>query len=123
MYVNSVNKRRVGTEYEDMAERFLERNGVRIISRNFRSRYGEIDLVGHDGTYYIFIEVKYRRSGKMGQPIEAVDIRKQHRISRVADYFRVYRKLKDSDNVRFDVIAILDDKINWYRNAFDYIPS
>jgi putative endonuclease len=50
-----------------------------------------------------------------------VDIRKQARISRVSDYFRVVRKVKDTDNVRFDVIAILGNDIRWYKNAFEYI--
>ena len=116
-----MNKRSVGTKYEDMAAHYLQRNGVKIIARNFRSRQGEIDIVGYDGEYYIFFEVKYRKDQKSGAPAEAVDVRKQYRISRVADYFRVYRKLKDTDNVRFDVISILGDEIKWYKNAFSYI--
>lgn len=115
-----MNKRSVGNIYEDKAVSFLRANGVKVIERNFRSRYGEIDIVGHDGDYYIFFEVKYRKTGTAGNPVEAVNARKQYRISRVADYFRVYRKLKDNDNVRFDVIAILDKEIKWYKNAFEY---
>ncbi len=118
-----MNKRSVGNKYEDLAVSFLNANGVKIIARNFRSRFGEIDIAGHDGSYYIFFEVKYRKSGAAGDPALAVDHRKQYRISRVADYFRVSRKLKDSDNVRFDVIAILNDEIKWYKNAFEYIPN
>ena len=116
-----MNKRVVGNRYEERAVSYLSENGVKVIARNFRSRYGEIDIVGHDGSYYIFFEVKYRKDGAAGDPALAVDNRKQYRISRVADYFRVYRKLKDSDNVRFDVIAILGDEIKWYKNAFAYI--
>ena len=116
-----MNKRDVGNRYEERAVSFLFANGVKVIARNFRSRYGEIDIVGHDGSYYIFFEVKYRRNEAAGDPALAVDLKKQYRISRVADYFRVYRKLKDSDNVRFDVIAILGDEIKWYKNAFSYI--
>lgn len=116
-----MNKRRVGTRYEDMAVSYLCSHGIKIIARNFRSRSGEIDIVGHDGEYYIFFEVKYRKDDSSGDPIEAVDARKQYRISRVCDYFRVYRKLKDTDNVRFDVIAILGEEIRWYKNAFEYI--
>ena len=118
-----MNKRSVGSKFEDMAVSFLNANGVRIIERNFRSRFGEIDIAGHDGSYYIFCEVKYRKTNSVGDPALAVDSRKQYRISRVADHFRVYRKLKDSDRVRFDVIAILGDEIKWYKNAFDYIPN
>ena len=116
-----MNKRRVGAGYEEMAVRYLNENGVKVIERNFRSRMGEIDIVGYDGQYYIFFEVKYRKDKSSGSPAEAVNVRKQYRISRAADYFRVYRKLKDSDNVRFDVISILGNEITWYKNAFDYI--
>lgn len=116
-----MNKRRVGSKYEDLAAEYLGSQGIRIIARNFRSRSGEIDIVGHDGEYYIFVEVKYRKDGVSGDPVEAVDMRKQYRISRVCDFFRVNRKLKDNDNVRFDVIAILGEEIKWYKNAFEYI--
>ena len=116
-----MNKRKTGSIYEDMAAAYLGSHGISIISRNFRSRYGEIDIVGYDGEYYIFFEVKYRKDDSSGDPIEAVDIRKQARISRVSDYFRVVRKLKDTDNVRCDVIAILGKDIRWYKNAFEYI--
>lgn len=116
-----MNKRKVGADYEDLAVEYLADNGVRIIARNFRSRMGEIDIVGYDGEYYIFFEVKYRKDLSLGSPEEAVSPHKQYRISRTADYFRVYRKLKDTDNVRFDVISILGDEIKWYKNAFCYI--
>lgn len=117
-----MNKREVGSRYEDIAVKYLSERGVKIIARNFRSRTGEIDIVGHDGEYYIFFEVKYRKNKEAGNPAEAVNIKKQYRISRVADYFRIYRKLKDSDNVRFDVISILGEDVIWYKNAFPYIP-
>jgi putative endonuclease len=118
-----MNKRAVGSRYEDIAVDYLSKRGVKVITRNFRSRTGEIDIVGHDGEYYIFFEVKYRKNKDAGDPAEAVNPRKQYRISRVADYFRVYRKLKDTDNVRFDVISILGGEVKWYKNAFFYVPS
>ena len=116
-----MNKRSIGTKYEDMAAAYLSENGVKILARNFRSRQGEIDIVGHDGEYYIFFEVKYRKDVSAGNPVEAVNTHKQYKISRAADYFRVYRKLKDTDSIRFDVISILGEDIKWYKNAFEYI--
>ena len=118
-----MNKRRIGSKYEDIAACFLKNEGVMIIDRNYRNRYGEIDIVGRKDGYFIFFEVKYRKDEAAGNPAEAVDVRKQYRISRVADHFRIYRKLKDSDNVRFDVISIMGSRIEWYKNAFDYIPA
>lgn len=118
-----MNRRSVGSKYEDLAALYLEKNGVRITERNYRNRSGEIDLIGRSEGYFIFFEVKYRKDSAAGDPVEAVDLKKQYRISRVADHFRIYRKLKDSDNIRFDVIAIKGSEIEWYKNAFYYIPA
>ena len=67
------------------------------------------------------IEVKYRKNRDCGNPIEAVDRRKQIRICRVADYYRISKRIPDSSSFRFDVIAILDRELEWYKNAFNYI--
>ena len=111
----------MGSIYENRAANFLTDNNIKIINRNFRCHYGEVDLIGFDGSYYIFFEVKYRKTKKSGNPAEAVNIRKQATISRVADYYRMMTHLPDSANIRFDIIAILDDDIEWFKNAFYYI--
>ena len=110
-----MNKRCIGKQYEELAVDFLRGNGVRIVEKNFRSHLGEVDLIGFKDNYYIFFEVKYRKTERAGYPVEAVNLKKQQTISRVADYFKVIRKLPDSCNVRFDVVAILADSIKWYR--------
>ncbi len=115
-----MNKRCVGSKYEEMAMKYLNENGVKIIERNFRCHIGEVDLIGSKDNYYIFFEVKYRKNERAGYPVEAVNIKKQQTISKVADYFKVVRKLPDSCNVRFDVVTILGDNVKWYQNAFDY---
>ncbi len=61
-----MNKREIGAAYEEAAAVFLEKKGVRILERNFRCRQGEIDLIGRDGEYLVFFEVK---SGKMRTPV------------------------------------------------------
>ena len=66
-----MNKREVGAAYEEAAAVFLEKNGVRILERNFRCRQGEIDLIGRDGEYLVFFEVKYRKNADAGFPAEA----------------------------------------------------
>ncbi len=116
-----MNKRRVGEIYERRAEAFLEERGLRILCRNFRNRYGEIDIVARDGETTVFVEVKYRRDAGKGTPQEAVDYRKQRKICRVSDYYRMMHKMGDFSPVRFDVVAICGEEISWFRNAFDYI--
>ena len=57
-----MNNRRTGSEYEARAAEYLTANGYRILERNFRCRQGEIDLIAQDGSYLVFVEVKYRSS-------------------------------------------------------------
>ncbi len=116
-----MNKRQIGESYEEAAALFLERRGVRILERNFRCRQGEIDLIGQHGEYLVFFEVKYRRSGSAGLPAQAVNVPKQRKLCRAAKYFLYKRSLGESIPVRFDVVAICGESVDWYQNAFDYI--
>ena len=113
-----MNKREVGKFYEEKAVAYLIEQGMKIAEINFRNRQGEIDIIGfHDG-YLVFVEVKYRKTQQMGSPVEAVTLAKQKIICKVADYYRFLHKIMEQTPVRYDVIAILDDSIQWYQNAF-----
>lgn len=124
-----MNKRSVGGRYEAKAATYLIEMGLTILDRNFRCRFGEIDLIAmesgrelavdHDQTI-AFIEVKYRKDAKSGRPFEAVDHKKQKTICRVADYYRLKHNGLTGYNFRFDVISILGDEITWIKNAFPY---
>lgn len=115
-----VNKRSTGTAYEELAADFLNKNNVRIVSRNFRSRFGEIDLIGYDGEYLVFFEVKYRTGEGSGYAQDAVNNKKQRTICKVSDYYRVLHGVSDFSPVRYDVIAVQGDDIQWIKDAFDY---
>ncbi|MBO6111699.1 MAG: YraN family protein [Lachnospiraceae bacterium] len=110
-----------GHRGEEKAAAFLERNGVRIVTRNFRCRTGEIDIIGLDGNTTVFFEVKCRKDSGSGMPYEAVGIRKQRRICMASDYYRMKARLAEDREFRFDVISIIGDEISWYKNAFGYI--
>ncbi len=116
-----MNKRKCGSKWEDEAAMFLTECGLKVCDLNFRSRFGEIDIVARDGDYLVFVEVKYRKTASCGKPEEAVDIRKAKIISKVADYYRVVKKIPENTNIRFDVIAIEGDDLRWYKNAFTYM--
>ena len=116
-----MNKREIGNRYEQTAADFLTRNGYRILDRNFRSRTGEIDLIGRDGPYLCFIEVKYRSSTDHGFPAEAVNTRKMTRIIRTAQYYMLIHGLPQDTPCRFDVVVILEHEISLIKNAFDGI--
>lgn len=116
-----MNKRELGESYEGAAGLYLQKKGVRIAERNFRCRQGEVDLIGWDGEYLVFFEVKYRKNKKTGYPEESVGTAKQKKICGVADYYLYQKRLGESIPVRFDVVAICGECVNWYQNAFDYI--
>ena len=114
------NRRQLGSTYEEIAAKYLERNGYRILERNFRCRIGEIDLIAMDGNVLVFVEVKYRKNGNFGNPAEAVTPAKQRTICRVAGYYRMVKKIPEYLPCRFDVVAILGEKIEVIRHAFEY---
>ncbi|MDE7205690.1 MAG: YraN family protein [Lachnospiraceae bacterium] len=116
-----MNTRKKGAEYEQAAAAYLRRCGVIILECNYRNRRGEIDLIGRDGAYTVFFEVKYRRNDKKGSPTEAVNFTKQRTICRVADYYRMKHGMGEFSAVRYDVVAIEGEKVTWYKNAFSHI--
>ena len=115
-----MNRRSTGTQYENLAADFLERGGMQILERNFRSRNGEIDLIARDGGTIVFVEVKYRKNKSAGLPEDAVTPRKRRTICRVADYYRMRKGMPEDVPIRFDVIAVEGTALRHYRNAFPY---
>lgn len=116
----SFNKRKLGSDKEQLAAAFLQRHGVKILEKNFRCRQGEIDLIYRDGEYLVFCEVKYRSNDKNGNAMEAVGLTKQRKICRVADYYRMIHHLGELTPIRYDVVAIQGDTVNWIPNAFQH---
>ena len=116
-----MNTRKKGAEYEQNAAEYLCRHDVKILEYNYRNRKGEIDLIGKDGEYTVFFEVKYRRNNSKGNPAEAVNYSKQKNICRVADYYRLMHNMGDFMPIRYDVIGICGEEITWYQNAFEHI--
>ena len=112
------NNRSVGTIKEDLAADYLKKDGHEILGKNFRCKYGEIDLISKEGNYYVFTEVKYRKNAADGYPQEAVTKKKQRTIALVANYYIMKNHLTADTPVRFDVIAILGDEIAHIKNAF-----
>lgn len=116
-----MNKRAKGTVWEQRAAEYLEERGMRIRERNFRSRQGEIDLIGCHNGCLVFVEVKYRGSREKGWAAEAVDWRKQRQVCRTADFYRQLHGLGDNTAVRYDVVAVQEGKMEWFQNAFPHI--
>ncbi len=121
MTADKDNTRKIGGSEEDRASAFLEGRGCTIIKRNFRCSAGEIDVIYSDGGTVCFGEVKFRENLKNGLPEEAVDKRKQRKICRASDHFRMMNALDESLSYRFDVLSLTPGSIKWLKNAFEYI--
>lgn len=116
-----MNNRSIGTQKEQIAAEYLNKYGFRIIETNYHfHKMGEIDIIGLDKEYLVFVEVKYRKTASAGYAAEAVNYRKIHQICKVADAYLMTHKFYSNKSIRFDVIAIDGENINWIKNAFDY---
>lgn len=112
-----------GKEAEDLAYQYLHKQGLRLLERNFNSRYGEIDLVMRDKDTTVFVEVRYRKHADFVDPLTSVDHRKQSKLIRTAQHYLQRQKNFAVSPARFDVIAITGEgaqpAIQWIKNAFD----
>lgn len=113
-----LNKRELGASYERKAAEYLTAEGYEILERNYRCHLGEIDIIARDGEYLCFIEVKFRRNSRLGDPLEAVGIQKQKRIRLVARYYLAVHCEYSAGKCRFDAVGILPGQIRLVRNAF-----
>ncbi|MEE3412985.1 MAG: YraN family protein [Bacteroidales bacterium] len=110
-----------GRQGEALACRFLEEKGYIILARNFVWQKHEIDIIAQDKNEVVFIEVKERETDVFGEPYEAVNLKKQKIIIRVADYY--LRKFNINFEAIFDIISIIlernsSPKIEHLINAF-----
>ena len=110
----------LGKIAEHHAEKFLADHNLKILARNYRSQYGEIDLIMHDVDTLVFIEVRYRRNQHYGSASESIDFKKQEKIIRTAHKF--LKTYQHNRLIRFDVITFdgdLSTPSNWIQNAFE----
>ena len=113
-----MNRRETGARYEEEAVRALYARGYRILERNFRCRFGEIDIIARHGGLLVFIEVKYRRDAGSGFAEEAVDSRKQAAIRRTAEVYMHRHGYDWWAGCRFDVVAVMGDEVRIIEDAF-----
>ena len=101
-------KRELGARGEEIAARYLKEHGYKVLIRNYRSRYGEVDIICTWGQIIVFVEVKTRTNNTFGSPEESITRIKREHIRKVAlTYLQSYpHPFKE---IRFDVIGILMD--------------
>ena len=117
---NNDTTTRTGQLAEERAARFLQARGLTVLTRNFRCRGGEIDLVCRDGKSLVFVEVRLRRNSAFGGAGASITITKQRRLILAAQHYLAAHAKADSD-CRFDCILLdghAESDIEWIRDAF-----
>lgn len=108
-----------GEAAEQLAAAYLERQGLRVVERNYRCRLGEIDLIMRDGSALVFVEVRLRSSGNFGGAAESITLRKQKKILQAARHYLAGQR--SLPPCRFDAVllgGLEDGAIEWIKNAF-----
>lgn len=107
---------------EQIACDYLTKQGLRLLTKNFRCPSGEIDLIMQEKEDIIFIEVRSRKSLDFGQALESIDAKKIKKIIKTASFYLQSRQLTHQVAARFDVVSLQWDKkdwkIEWIKNAF-----
>lgn len=114
----------IGSSGEDKAVAFLEMSGYEIISRNWRTRYGEIDIIARIKDILVFAEVKTLPSGELETLSHELNLRKQKRIVETAKFFLAKHRQYSMDRIRFDVLVVdmpALDPVFHIENAFSEI--
>ena len=111
-----------GDYWESIAKKYLKNQKLKFLESNYRSRFGEIDLVMLDHEILVFIEVKYRKTNQWMSGEQAVTILKQKKLIKTAEYYLLQNQENNQRNCRFDVVSIVGSKkdydLNWIKNAF-----
>ena len=112
-----LHKKILGRKGEQLVEKYLKKQGCKIIKKNYRTPFGEADIIAKDGDELAFVEVKTRTSDLYGTPSEAVGREKRQRYYRIAEFY--WLQTKEEPNARFDVAEVYaDGTIEYIKNAF-----
>ena len=107
-----------GALAEAAAAQFLTGRGLRLLERNYRCRFGEIDLIMSDGRTLVFVEVRYRRNKSFGGALESITGAKREKLLRAARHYLA--ALREFPACRFDAVLLSGDteELEWIENAF-----
>ena len=100
-----MNTKKIGDIGEEKAVEYLKKKRYRILDRNYRCRFGEIDIIAKYDDYIVFIEVKTRRGEGYGRPIEAINSTKLNRILKTVNFYLAEKRMFDA-NIRIDAIEV-----------------
>lgn len=110
-------KQKLGKFGEEKAIEYLKHRNYHILDKNFRTKYGEIDIVAENNGDIVFVEVKTRTNLLFGSPQLSVNFKKQSKLTELALAYIKSKNLTRS-NIRFDVVTLADGNIELIKNAF-----
>ncbi len=106
----------LGRKGEDLTCKYLKNHGYKILKRNYKTPFGEADVIAFKDGTYCFVEVKTRESDAYGLPAEAVDRAKRRRYRQMAGYFCMC--MKEEVPIRFDVSSVFGGEVEYFENAY-----
>ena len=108
-----------GLQAEQWAAQHLQQQGLKLVVQNYRSRFGEIDIIMQDKDVLVFVEVRLRKNAEFGGAAASIDARKQQRIISTAQQY--LSGLRQLPPCRFDAVLIdkAGEKFEWLKNAFE----
>jgi putative endonuclease len=115
-----INRKSIGDRGETLARKYFTDRGFNVVAHNFRSRWGEIDLILRRDRAFRFVEVKFRHTLDFGLPQESVIRRKQNKIRKATLYWLRLRQLPMDTDIHFDVLAIHEQRGQIH---YDYIED
>lgn len=114
---------RKGNAAEQQACEFLQQQGLKLIERNYRCRFGEIDLILWQQHTIVFVEVRYRRANCLVDGAQSINTTKQLKLLRSANCYLQQHRLGDLTPARIDVIAVTEHnqqyRFDWIQNAIE----
>jgi len=119
-----INRKDTGNQGELIAQNYLKKHGYNIIEKNFRSRFGEIDIIAKQNDTLVFVEVRTKKSRSFGIPEESITATKARHLMHTAYYYRQnHKKLPESWRIDFLAIELDDDdkplRVNLIENAIE----
>ncbi len=119
----TANPKLLGEWSEHLAYKWLAARGLKLVTRNYRSQYGEIDLIMKEHDFLVFVEVRYRKNTRYGSAEDSITAKKCQRLTATAENYLLANNYGQDTALRFDAIAISPTKesdlhctINWIKN-------
>ena len=110
-------QKELGDWGEEEAARYLAKEGLRVVGRHYLQKWGEIDLICRDRETWVFVEVKTRTSLSQPSAMDSITFRKQQRLVKAAYSYMKWKRL-EGQAMRFDLVLIEANRIEWVRDAF-----